>query len=36
MLAGGKPFHVEGSFVIPCRGGMLESDCKANKIKAGE
>ena len=30
----GKPVHLEGRFEIPCRGGMLESECTANKAKA--
>jgi hypothetical protein len=29
-----KPIHLEGSFEIPCHGGMLETECKANKVKA--
>lgn len=26
--------HLEGTFEIPCRGGMMETECKANKAKA--
>jgi hypothetical protein len=36
ILARGAPLHIEGTFEIPCRGGMLESDCKANKAVARE
>jgi hypothetical protein len=36
ILAGGAPLHIEGTFEIPCRGGMLESECKANKTVARE
>jgi hypothetical protein len=32
--AASAKMHVEGTFEIPCRGGMLESDCKANKTVA--
>jgi hypothetical protein len=30
-LTGAKPIQIEGTFSMPCRGGLLESDCKANK-----
>jgi hypothetical protein len=30
-LTGQRPIHVEGTFEIPCRGGVLEAECKANK-----
>jgi len=36
ILAGNAPLHIEGTFEIPCRGGMLESECKANKTVARE
>jgi hypothetical protein len=29
-----RKIRLEGSFQIPCRGGMLETDCKANKARA--
>jgi hypothetical protein len=35
-LTGGKPIVIEGRFSMPCRGGLLESDCKANKKVARE
>jgi hypothetical protein len=35
-LAAGAPLHLEGTFAIPCRGGMLESECKANKAVASK
>jgi len=28
---GDRSLRIEGSFNIPCRGGMLESDCRADK-----
>jgi hypothetical protein len=31
---GAHRIHIEGSFRIPCRGGMLETECRANKAKA--
>jgi hypothetical protein len=34
ILAGGAPLRIEGTFEIPCSGGMLESECKANKRTA--
>jgi len=33
-LNGAHRFHIEGTFRIPCRGGMLETECRANKAKA--
>jgi len=33
-LSGRRPIHLEGTFEIPCRGGMLETECKANKARA--
>jgi len=33
-LARSKRLHIEGSFEIPCHGGMLETECRANKVKA--
>lgn len=33
-LGGARRIHLEGSFEIPCRGGMLETECKANKARA--
>jgi hypothetical protein len=33
-VSGSAPLHIEGTFAIPCRGGMLESECKANKAVA--
>jgi hypothetical protein len=33
-VGAGAKLHVEGTFAIPCRGGMLESECKANKTVA--
>jgi hypothetical protein len=35
-LTGGKPIVIEGRFSMPCRGGLLESDCQANKKVARE
>jgi hypothetical protein len=35
-LTGAKPIRIEGTFAMPCRGGMFESDCKANKRVASE
>jgi len=34
LLADRKPIHIEGRFDMPCLGGMLETECKANKVKA--
>ena len=33
-LNGARKIHIEGTFQIPCRGGMLETECKANKTRA--
>jgi hypothetical protein len=33
-LNGSRKIHIEGTFEIPCRGGMLETECKANKARA--
>ena len=33
-LARNRRLHIEGSFEIPCHGGMLETECRANKVKA--
>ena len=33
-LSGHRPIHIEGTFEMPCRGGMLETECKANKARA--
>jgi len=33
-LNGARKLHLEGTFEIPCRGGMMETECKANKAKA--
>lgn len=33
-LNGSRKLHLEGTFEIPCRGGMLETECRANKAKA--
>jgi hypothetical protein len=33
-LNGSRKIHIEGTFEIPCRGGMLETECKANKSRA--
>lgn len=35
-LTGAKPILIEGRFSMPCRGGLLESDCKANQKAARE
>lgn len=35
-LTGAKPIQIEGTFAMPCRGGLFESDCKANKRVASE
>jgi hypothetical protein len=35
-LTGAKPLVIEGTFAMPCRGGLQESDCKANKKVARE
>ncbi len=29
-----RTLHLEGTFEIPCHGGMMETECKANKTKA--
>jgi hypothetical protein len=31
---GSRRIHLEGRFRIPCRGGMLETNCRANRTKA--
>jgi hypothetical protein len=36
LLTGAKPIQIEGTFEIPCRGGILESECKVNKSVARE
>jgi hypothetical protein len=33
-LGGRRRIHIEGTFEIPCRGGMLQTDCMANKSRA--
>ena len=33
-LARNRRMHIEGSFEIPCHGGMLETECRTNKVKA--
>jgi hypothetical protein len=33
-LTGARPILIEGTFAMPCRGGLLESDCRANKKAA--
>ena len=33
-LAPNRSIRIEGSFAIPCHGGMLETECRANKLKA--
>jgi len=33
-LNGSGKLHLEGSFEIPCRGGMMETECKANRARA--
>jgi|SRR6185295_2615454 len=33
-LARNQRLQIEGSFEIPCHGGMLETECRANKVKA--
>jgi hypothetical protein len=30
ILMGSRPFHLEGTFDMPCRDGMLQSDCQSN------
>ena len=29
-----RRIHIEGTFRIPCRGGMMQTECRANKMKA--
>ncbi len=33
-LNSSRKLHLEGTFEIPCRGGMMETECRANKAKA--
>jgi len=33
-LSRNRPIRIEGRFEIPCHGGMLETECRANKVKA--
>ncbi|MEO8017461.1 MAG: hypothetical protein ABI769_06585 [Pseudomonadota bacterium] len=33
ILMGSRPMHVEGTFDIPCRQGMLQSACQSNKAE---
>lgn len=33
-LNGSRPIRIEGTFEIPCRGGIMETNCKANKARA--
>lgn len=33
-LGNARRIRLEGTFEIPCRGGMLETECKANKARA--
>ena len=33
-LSRNQAIHIEGRFEIPCHGGMLETECRANKVKA--
>lgn len=33
-LNGSRRIHIEGTFRIPCRGGMMQTECRANKMKA--
>jgi hypothetical protein len=33
-LGNTRRIRVEGTFEIPCRGGLLETECKANKARA--
>ncbi|MEO8062977.1 MAG: hypothetical protein ABI821_09520 [Pseudomonadota bacterium] len=35
-LTGAKPIMIEGTFAMPCRGGLLESACKVNRKVARE
>jgi hypothetical protein len=35
-LTGAKRLQIEGTFAMPCRGGLFESDCKSNKRVASE
>jgi hypothetical protein len=35
-LTGAKPILIEGTFAMPCRGDLFESDCKTNKKAARE
>jgi hypothetical protein len=30
ILMGSRPFHLEGTFDMPCRDALLQSDCQAN------
>ncbi len=30
ILMGSRPFHLEGTFDMPCRDGMLQGDCQSN------
>jgi hypothetical protein len=31
IVTGARPVHIEGTFDLPCRGGMLEGACKAKQ-----
>ena len=33
ILTGSRPLHVEGTFDMPCRKGMLQSACESNKAE---
>jgi hypothetical protein len=33
MLTGSRPVHVEGTFHMPCRKGLLQSACKSDKAE---
>jgi len=30
LIENGQPIHLEGTFDMPCRGGVYESECRAN------
>jgi hypothetical protein len=34
MLTGARPVHVEGTFNMPCRRGLLQGACKSDKAEA--
>ena len=33
ILTGSRPLHVEGTFDLPCRKGLLQGACKSDKAE---